>query len=112
MMNLRKLGIGELKIMDNKSIETNELLNKGYRILKIQEAEIKQLTNQVTCLKRYDEERDILLHRKLVTKTRKETAKEFSERVKIAFYEEFDELIPSIMANKIDEIYKEMAGEV
>ena len=62
MMSLQKLGIGELKIMDNKSIETNELLNKAYRIIKIQEAEIKQLTNQVTCLKRYDEERDILLH--------------------------------------------------
>ena len=86
-------------MMDNKSIETNELLNKAYRAIKIQEAEIKQLTNQITCLKKYDEERDILLHRKLITKTRKETAKEFSERVKTAFYEE------------LDEIYKEMAGE-
>lgn len=99
-------------MMDNKSIETNELLTKAYRIIKIQEAEIKQLTNQITCLKKYDEERDILLHRKLVTKTRKETAKEFSERVKTAFYEEFDELIPSIMTDKIDEIYKEMVGEI
>lgn len=98
-------------MMDNKSIETNELLNKAYRIIKIQEAEIKQLTNQVACLKRYDEERDILLHRKLVAKTRKEAAKEFAERLKVAFYIEFDEIIPSIMADKIDEIYKEMVGE-
>ena len=39
---------------------------------------------------------------------RKETAEKFSERVKMAFYYEFDELIPSIMADKIDEIAKEI----
>lgn len=33
--------------------------------------------------------------------------KDFSERIKMAFYYEFDELIPSIMADKIDEICKE-----
>lgn len=41
----------------------------------------------------------------------KELLKEFAEQVKTAFYAEFDELIPSIMADKIDEIYKEMVGE-
>ena len=40
--------------------------------------------------------------------TRKETAEKFAERVKMAFYYEFDELIPSIMADKIDEICKEI----
>ena len=45
--------------------------------------------------------------------TRKETAEKFAERVKMAFYYEFDELIPSIMADKIDEIAKEITeGEV
>ena len=34
--------------------------------------------------------------------------KEFAEIVKMAFYYEFDELIPSIMADKIDELVKEM----
>lgn len=33
--------------------------------------------------------------------------KEFAEQVKMAFYVEFDELIPSIMANRIDELLKE-----
>ncbi len=33
----------------------------------------------------------------------------FAERVKMAFYYEFDEIIPSIMADKIDEICKEIA---
>lgn len=41
----------------------------------------------------------------------KELLKEFAEQIKTAFYAEFDELIPSIMADKIDEIYKEMVGE-
>ena len=36
----------------------------------------------------------------------KKTAEKFAERVKMAFYYEFDELIPSIMADKIDEICK------
>lgn len=39
---------------------------------------------------------------------RKQAVKEFAERVKMAFYYEFDELIPSIMADKIDEIVKEI----
>lgn len=36
--------------------------------------------------------------------------KEFAERVKMAFYYELDELIPSIMADKIDELVKEVCG--
>lgn len=39
---------------------------------------------------------------------RKETAEKFAARVKMAFYYEFDELIPSIMADKIDDICKEI----
>lgn len=34
-----------------------------------------------------------------------------AERIKMAFYYEFDELIPSIMADKIDEIVKEACGD-
>ena len=37
--------------------------------------------------------------------------KEFVESVKMAFYQEFDELIPSIMADKIDELVKEVCGD-
>lgn len=42
----------------------------------------------------------------------KEAVKEFAERIKMAFYYEFDELIPSIMSDKIDEIAKEYGVEV
>lgn len=37
--------------------------------------------------------------------------KEFAESVKMAFYYEFDALIPSIMADKIDELVKEVCGD-
>ena len=37
--------------------------------------------------------------------------KEFEESVKMAFYYEFDELIPSTMADKIDELVKEVCGD-
>lgn len=36
--------------------------------------------------------------------------KEFAESVKMAFYHEFEELIPSTMADKIDELVKEVCG--
>lgn len=37
--------------------------------------------------------------------------KEFAESVKMAFYQEFEELIPSIMADKIDELVKKVCGD-
>ena len=40
-----------------------------------------------------------------------EMLEEFAEQVKMAFYYEFDELIPSIMADKIDNLLKELVGE-
>ena len=42
----------------------------------------------------------------------KETAREIANEIKMAFYTQFDELIPSIMADKIDEIAKEYGVEV
>lgn len=47
----------------------------------------------------------------LTPEERKQAVKVFAERVKMAFYYEFDELIPSIMADKIDELVKEVCGE-
>lgn len=48
---------------------------------------------------------------RLANEERKQAVKEFAERVKMAFYYEFDELIPSIMADKIDELVKEICGD-
>ena len=46
---------------------------------------------------------------RLTAEVRKQSVIEFAERVKMAFYYEFDELIPSIMADKIDELVEECA---
>lgn len=48
---------------------------------------------------------------RLCNEERKQAVKEFAERVKMAFYYEFDELIPSRMADKIDALVKEECGE-
>ena len=48
---------------------------------------------------------------RLCNEERKQVVKEFAELVKMAFYYEFDELIPSIMADKIDELVEEVCGE-
>lgn len=39
-------------------------------------------------------------------KAKYEVAKEFAEAIKLEFYKEFDEIIPSIMADKIDNFVK------
>lgn len=56
-------------------------------------------------------EQEIAFFVKHNAEVRKQAVKEFAERVKMAFYYEFDELIPSIMADKIDELVKEVCGE-
>ena len=47
----------------------------------------------------------------IVLTAKAEAVREFAEKIKMAFYYEFDELIPSIMADKIDHLVKEMVGE-
>ena len=56
-------------------------------------------------------EQEIAFFVKHNAEVRKQAVKEFAERVKMAFYYEFDELIPSIMADKIDELVKEVCGD-
>ena len=48
---------------------------------------------------------------RLCNEERKQAVIEFAERVKMAFYYEFDELIPSRMADKIDELIEEVCGD-
>ena len=71
-----------------------------------QKAEIERLTINMNAfglgMKREKERADT---------ARAEAIKEFAERVKLDFYYEFDEIIPSIMADKIDNLAKEMTEE-
>lgn len=48
---------------------------------------------------------------KLYSEIKAEAYREFAERVKLEFYYEFDELIPSIMSDRIDNLLKELVGE-
>lgn len=43
-------------------------------------------------------------------KGREDAAREIAEEIKLEFYREFDEIIPSIMEDKIDEIVKKYTG--
>ena len=83
--------LGYRKIPENAVVMTREDLN---------ELEYKAYARGVNSFN--------TLHEKQLEKTRKGTAEKFADRVKMAFYYEFDELIPSIMADKIDEICKEI----
>ena len=44
-------------------------------------------------------------------KEKKELAEKLAKRIKNEFYIQFDEIIPSIMADRIDEIVKEVLDE-
>ena len=46
-----------------------------------------------------------------VQKEKKELAEKLAERIKNEIYIQFDEIIPSIMADRIDEIVKEVLNE-
>ena len=49
--------------------------------------------------------------KKEIQKEKKELAEKLAERIKNEFYIQFDEIIPSIMADRIDEIVKEVLNE-
>lgn len=72
-----------------KGVECLDILKKNaYLLIRKQKAEIEALKKEKT-----------------------EAIKKFAERVAIAFYYEFEESIPSSMAEKIDEIVKEMTED-
>ena len=75
-----------------------------------QKAEIERLkNNQVVHIDINEQFRKECEHEIKTAVT--EAVKDLAEAVKMAFYYEFDELIPSIMADKIDELVKERVGE-
>ena len=90
--------------------DTLDLINRYRNLINRQKAEIERL-------KDYNEnllEANVGLSCGLldeIKRARAEAIKEFAERVKLDFYYEFDEIIPSIMADKIDNLAKEMTEE-
>lgn len=58
-----------------------------------------------------DKDKKLEVLANILLSARKKAVKEFAEKVKMAFYYEFDEIIPSIMADKIDNLVKETVGD-
>lgn len=106
-----------IKLVDcmqyNPLVDFNYLRAKGaYNIIKNQ---VEHIEAENTELRARLEKAVVLTpeeraeEMRLANEERKQAVKEFAERVKMAFYYEFDEIIPSIMADKIDELIEECA---
>lgn len=86
--------------------------NKVGAYIRLHELEDKIERGELISTAQYElSEREIAFFVEHDAEVRKQAIKEFAERVKMAFYYEFDELIPSIMADKIDELVKEAYEE-
>lgn len=108
-----------IKLVDcmqyNPLVDFNYLRAKGaYNIIKNQ---VEHIEAENTELRARLEKAVVLTpeeraeEMRLANEERKQAVKEFAERIKMAFYYEFDELIPSTMADKIDGIVKEVLNE-
>ena len=68
-------------------------------------------------LKRYDEERDIALHARLIANAKTEAIREFAENVKIAINERFSDEIQAcnphfyLVSTLVDDLVEEMEGD-
>lgn len=80
----------------NRLAELEDKIERGELISTVQDEQSEQ---EITFFVKHNAEE------------RKQAVIEFAERVKMAFYYEFDELIPSIMADRIDELVKEVCGD-
>lgn len=89
-----------------------ELYSAVIDFIEHQENSIEHLKKQLEIA---DEETQ-LAHKANITyvieceESKKNALKQLAEDIKIEFYKEFEELIPSIMADKIDELVRETIG--
>ena len=90
-----------------------ELLKETDNLINRQKAEIERLREEKSKLEnKIDEMYPLVMQLpNAMQQAKVEAIKEFAERVKLEFYYQFDELIPSIMADKIDNLVKEMVGD-
>ena len=86
--------------------QANELFERDKEIERLQKENeaLKRVDNRVAFCKAYDQ---IRAENKRLKSEKGNAVKEFAEKVKMLFYYEFDELIPSIMSDKIDELLQE-----
>ena len=87
---------------------SKEQISAVFDLINRQNAEIERLKKDSDRLKKVQMQLDDMCIMYNIIKA--EAIKEFAERVKMAFYYKFEELIPSIMDDKIDNLVKEMVG--
>ena len=103
-MKNKDLGI----VVNKKVISLQGLLDRLFDLEdKIERGELVEISRGAVVLTPEERSEEM----RLCNEERKQAVKEFAESVKMAFYYEFDELIPSIMADKIDELVEEVCGE-
>ena len=92
--------------------DLGKLQQNALDLINRQQAENKELKteNLILSQKRFNIFERIEFTDKLKKQIKSEAIKEFAENIKLEFYKEFDEIIPSIMADKIDNLVKEMGG--
>lgn len=99
-VRMNKMAIQEAKAdsnLLNRMQAENESLRRQLHNSRLHEKEIVEALKNERRYKSHDT--------KMVNS---ETINRFAERIKMEFYYEFDELIPSIMADKIDSVSKEI----
>ena len=94
--------------------DSNRIVRKAEEEINRQQAEIKRLQSQVNRFKKYDEERDIRLHARLIATAKAEAIKEFADRLKEMKYESIEwahgEHPYVVEESDIDNLVKEMIG--
>ena len=95
-------------LVTERNTDPTAIKLEAYEILKMMK-HADRLNEQIECQKSEIESlRNGYLN---VSKIRSEARKEFAEMVKMEFYREFDEIIPSVMAEKIDNLLEETEKE-
>ena len=97
---------------------TNVLIADALALINSQEQRIKELAEENERLRVVADMSDTTLTDALrivnefcdnrVKRSKADTVRKMAESIKLEFYREFDEIIPSIMADRIDQIAKEM----
>ena len=105
---------------DGHCTDVGDVFNIVKQILDLinhQKAEIDKLKYRVNRLKKYDEERDIALHSRLIATSRAEAVKEFFEKLKeIAHYDEIwtgeeEYVYKTIDFDEVEDLVEEMVGD-
>lgn len=92
--------------------DMNEAVSVTWAVKRLAELEDKiERGELISTVQAEQGEQEIAFFVEHNAEVRKQAVKEFAERVKMAFYYEFDELIPSTMADKIDALVKEKCGK-